>query len=175
MNQTKVNQTEWVQTLADILHLELCCHSNETHALIANLPNSAQLDSTLTIPPNYIWVRAVVWECSEGQTDNTKMAVINVPFASATPQMQNVIKSIQKCKLNQTNYCPESEAVMTLTTHSLQYSIIYFHVHMTKWSISHYQPMPGWCRWVRSLAQSFARTRQLLTCMTTRCNAERLQ
>jgi len=30
-----------VQALADILRLALCCHSNETHALIANLPNSA--------------------------------------------------------------------------------------------------------------------------------------
>jgi len=33
------------------------------------LPNSAQLQGTPTIPPSYIWVRAVVWECGEGQTD----------------------------------------------------------------------------------------------------------
>jgi len=37
---------ERVQALTDILHLVLCCHSNETHAPIANLPNSAQLQGT---------------------------------------------------------------------------------------------------------------------------------
>jgi len=47
----------------------LCCHSNETRAPIANPPNSAQLEGTPTIPPSYIRVRAVVWECGEGQTD----------------------------------------------------------------------------------------------------------
>jgi len=36
--------TERVQALADILHLVLCCHSNETCALIANPSNSAQLE-----------------------------------------------------------------------------------------------------------------------------------
>jgi len=36
---------------------------------MANPPNSAQLEGTPTIPPCYIWVRAVVWECGEGQTD----------------------------------------------------------------------------------------------------------
>ena len=38
-------------------------------APIANPPNSAQLESTPTIPPSYIQVCAVVWECLEGQTD----------------------------------------------------------------------------------------------------------
>jgi len=63
---------EWVQKIADIsrLALTVCCHNNETCAPIANLPNSAQLDSTPYHTPSYIWVRAVVWECSEGQTDN---------------------------------------------------------------------------------------------------------
>jgi len=45
------------------------CHSNETHAPIANPPNSAQLEGPPTIPPIYIWVYAVVWECGEGQTE----------------------------------------------------------------------------------------------------------
>jgi len=31
-----------------------CDHSNKTRALIANLPNSAQLEGTPTIPPSYI-------------------------------------------------------------------------------------------------------------------------
>ena len=47
----------------------LCCHSNEIGAPIANPPNGAQLKGTPTIPPSYIRVRAVVWECGEGQTD----------------------------------------------------------------------------------------------------------
>ena len=47
----------------------ICWHSNKTRAPIANLPNSAQLEGTPTIPPSYIWVRAVVCTCSEGQTD----------------------------------------------------------------------------------------------------------
>jgi len=47
----------------------LCCHSNETRAPIANPPNSAQLGNTPTILPSYIRIRAVVWECGEGQTD----------------------------------------------------------------------------------------------------------
>jgi len=45
---------ERVQALADILHSALCCHSNETYALIANLPNGAQLEALPTIPPSYI-------------------------------------------------------------------------------------------------------------------------
>jgi len=40
-----------------------------SRAPIANAPNSAQLDDTPTIPPSYIRVRAVVWECGEEQPD----------------------------------------------------------------------------------------------------------
>jgi len=43
-------------------------HSNETHAPIANPPNSGQLGGTPTIPPTCIRVRAVMWECGDGQT-----------------------------------------------------------------------------------------------------------
>jgi len=39
--------TERVQALTDISRSALCCHSNEIRALIANLPNSAQLEGTL--------------------------------------------------------------------------------------------------------------------------------
>jgi len=60
--------TERVQALADISHSALCCHSNETRAPIANQPNSAQLKGTPNIPPSYIRVHAVVWECGKGQT-----------------------------------------------------------------------------------------------------------
>ena len=37
---------EQVQALTDISLLVLCCDSNETHALIANPPDSAQLEPT---------------------------------------------------------------------------------------------------------------------------------
>ena len=47
----------------------VCCHSNGTHAPIANPPNSAQLGGTLTISQTYIWVRVIVYECSERHTD----------------------------------------------------------------------------------------------------------
>jgi len=69
---------ERVQELTDISRSALCCHSNETHAPIANLPNSAQLEGTPTIPPSYIRVSAVVWECSEGQTDRHTTVVSNI-------------------------------------------------------------------------------------------------
>jgi len=53
----------------------LCCHSNETRAPITNPPNSAQLEGIPTIPPSYIRVRAVVWECREGQTDTQQIDI----------------------------------------------------------------------------------------------------
>jgi len=43
-----------VQAFADISCSAICCHSNKTRAPIANLPNSAQLWRTSTIPPSYI-------------------------------------------------------------------------------------------------------------------------
>jgi len=53
-------------------------------APIANPPNSTQLE-TPTIPRSYIRVRAVVWECDEGQT-YTQTAVANcIHFSSAMP------------------------------------------------------------------------------------------
>jgi len=49
----------------------VCCHSNETRALIANPPNSVQLEGTLyhsaKLHPGPI--HAVVWEFGKGQTD----------------------------------------------------------------------------------------------------------
>jgi len=60
---------EWVQALADISCSVLRCHSNRTRAAIANPPNSAQLEGTPYHSPTYSRVRAVVWQCSEGQAD----------------------------------------------------------------------------------------------------------
>jgi len=53
-----------VQALADISRSAPFCHSNETRTPTASTPNSAHP----TIPPSYIRVRAVVWECDKGQT-----------------------------------------------------------------------------------------------------------
>jgi len=58
------------QALADISRSALCC--NETRAPIANPPNSAQLEGTPTIPPTYVWVRAVVWECGDDRQTDTQ-------------------------------------------------------------------------------------------------------
>jgi len=56
------------QAFADISLSALCCHSNETRAPIADLPNSAQLGAPgLYHSWSYIRVRALVWECGEGQ------------------------------------------------------------------------------------------------------------
>ena len=52
----------------------LCCHSNETRVPIANPPNTVQLESTPTITASNIPVRAVVWECCEGQTQTHRRA-----------------------------------------------------------------------------------------------------
>ena len=59
------------------------CHSNETRTWIANPPSSTQLEGTHTISPSYIRVRAVLWECGEGQTDR-QTAVANIHFTSVT-------------------------------------------------------------------------------------------
>ena len=45
-----------------------CCHSNETLALIANPPNTAQLEGISYYFPKLYRVCAVVSECGEGQT-----------------------------------------------------------------------------------------------------------
>ena len=71
---------EWVQAHTGISHLVLCCHSNETHAPIANSPNSAQLEAPPTIPPSYIRVHAVVWECGEGHTDGRDQYTFHVVY-----------------------------------------------------------------------------------------------
>jgi len=54
--------------------------SNETHAPIANPPNSAQLGAVPTTPPSYIRVGAVVWMCGRGHTDRHTDAGDNNTF-----------------------------------------------------------------------------------------------
>jgi len=78
----------------------LCCHSNETRSPIANAPNSAQSaqqcttrEHPLPFPPSYIRVSAVLWACSDSQTNthrqtdrqtDTQMHVTNIHFTSST-------------------------------------------------------------------------------------------
>ena len=82
--------TERVQALADIAHSALCCHSNETRAPIANLPNSAQLEGTPYHSPKLhlglcssVWM----WWGMDRQTD-TQMTIANIHFASAMPHVK---------------------------------------------------------------------------------------
>jgi len=75
---------EQVQAVANILRLAICCHGNETHALLWICPIVHTWRALPTISPSYIWVRAVVWECSEGQTD-TQTVVTSIHFALAMP------------------------------------------------------------------------------------------
>jgi len=79
------------QALADIA-IKLCCHSNAPRAPIANLPTSAQLGATPTIPSSYIRIRAVVWACDRGQTDRHADARDQyIHFASSIRLTRNVI------------------------------------------------------------------------------------
>jgi len=80
--------SERVQALADISGLALCCDRNEIRAPTADLPNSAQHRGHPYHSPCYMRVRAVVWECGDGQTDrdtHRQTAVTSIHFASATP------------------------------------------------------------------------------------------
>jgi len=105
MTQLTKPATERVQVFADISRSALCCHNNEIRAPIANPPNSAQLENTPYHSPSYIRVRAVLWECGEGQADrhaDTQTAVANIHFASAMPDAKfnkNVTSSLSQCKL----------------------------------------------------------------------------
>jgi len=102
----RTRHIERVQALVNLSHSALSCHSNETvnllqiRPIVHNQKNplpSPQLQAPLTIPPSYIRVRAVVWECDEGQTDiglqtdtqthrhTDSRDQSNIHFASATP------------------------------------------------------------------------------------------
>ena len=81
-----------LQAVANISRSALCCHSNKTRAPVANTPNNAQLEGTHTIPPSYVRVRAVVWECSEGQADRqTHRRPCPIHISPQLCLMQNVI------------------------------------------------------------------------------------
>jgi len=86
---------EQVQALADISCSALCCHSNGTRALVANLPNTAQLEGT-----TYHSAKLHLGPCSSvgmWQGTDTQTAATTTHFASAT--------SLAKCnKLQENNF-----------------------------------------------------------------------
>jgi len=81
-------------------HIRRYVVSNETCAPIANPPNSAQLGAPPTIPPSYIRVCAVLWECGKGQTDrhtdrcnthrHTKCNKLSVKYVQLMARLVNV-------------------------------------------------------------------------------------
>ena len=72
-----------VQALADISCSALCCHSNETRAPIANLPNSAQLQGIPYHSPKLHPDLCSSVGMRKGRDTQTSMT--NIHFASATP------------------------------------------------------------------------------------------
>jgi len=77
------------------LGFALCCHSNATHAPIANPPNSARLGAASTTPPSYIRVRAVMWAYGRGQTHRRALPRYILRRLRLT---QNVIRKRTKIK-----------------------------------------------------------------------------
>jgi len=53
-----------------------------TVAPIANPPNNAQLGGTPTIPPTYIRVYVVMWECSDRQTNMCDQYTFRIVYNS---------------------------------------------------------------------------------------------
>jgi len=97
-----VSVRDRVQALADISRPALCCHSNETRASIASLPNTAQLKGTPTIPQ--VTSGSVQW-CGNAARDKqterererererdrereTPVTKTNIHFASSTTHLK---------------------------------------------------------------------------------------
>jgi len=106
------NQAESEYKHSLTFSVRLCCHSNETRAPIANPSNSAQLECTpYTIHPTlYIWVRAVVLECGERQSDkhtyrytDTQTVVTNTDFDSAIRLTLNAVMPIDENRCASSN------------------------------------------------------------------------
>jgi len=83
-----------VQALASCL--ALCCHSNETRAPVANLPNSAQWEGTLyhspKLPPGLCTSVRMWWATDR----HTQTLVTNIHFAFATPHAK-CNKQVSSC------------------------------------------------------------------------------
>jgi len=75
---------ERAQALADISPSVLCCHSKETHAPIANPPNSAQLEDS---PYHSLMLHSGPYNSArmrQGADRHTQTLVTNIHFASST-------------------------------------------------------------------------------------------
>ena len=101
LKTNKTRHRERVQALAGIsrsalyafpvykaisLHIRICCHSSETRALIANAPNSAQLEGTPYHSPKLHPGPCMDWECGDGQrhrhTDGCGHYISRLGYAS---------------------------------------------------------------------------------------------
>jgi len=76
------------KTTAETRHRALADISRSSYVVKTTKPvqrlQICPIEGTPTIPPSYTRVRAVVWECGEGQT-GTQTIVANIYFALATP------------------------------------------------------------------------------------------
>jgi len=92
-----------VQALSDILHsaLPVRCHSNETRALTANPPNSAQLQGTANHSPKLHPGLCISVGMQQGTYTETQTAVTNIHFTSATPHAKcNNVKALKATQSN---------------------------------------------------------------------------
>jgi len=96
-----------------------------------------------TIPPSYIQVCAVVWECGEGQTDmQTQTVMITIDFASAMPHAKCNNKVLTLFSRSPwlhffSNLVWAADNTCRITTWSGQligYSIILMSVTVKKWT-----------------------------------------
>jgi len=76
--------TERVQAVADISHSALCCHSNETHVLMANPHKSAQLGPTPYQCPNLVDLTSgsVQWCGNAARESHTDISVRQTKLAT---------------------------------------------------------------------------------------------
>jgi len=86
-----------------------------------------------TIPPSYILVHAVVWECDERQTGNTQTAMINIQFASAMPHVKCVRDRHGECRKGTVmkegwhhEYASDAEIIVCYVS---LYFAIFIHIH----------------------------------------------
>jgi len=85
--QQKQPGIEQVQKLADISHSRYIVTAMKPMHQLQIHPTVHHKGAPPTIPPHYIVVCAVVWECDEGQTDrqtHTRTSMTNIHFASST-------------------------------------------------------------------------------------------
>ena len=74
-----------LQCISIQAYVRVCCHSNETHAPIAHLPNTVQLDGTPYYSSKLHPGPCSSVEMQQGTDKDTETAMANIHFASAIP------------------------------------------------------------------------------------------